>query len=74
MQWVVPAIRFDWLAYMPGVMFIPLASCPLHSPSEKVGYLGAGWAVGWGRRHSENRELQYVFTPNITRENRLQTL
>lgn len=61
-QWVVPAIKFDWLTYIPAVMFIPLASSPLQSPSKKVGYLGAGWEVGWGRRYSGNRHLQNKFT------------
>lgn len=42
-QWLVPAIKFDWLTYIPALMFIPLASGPLHSPSKKVGYSGAGW-------------------------------
>lgn len=74
-QWLVPAIKFDWLTYIPALMFIPLASGPLHSPSKKVGYSGAGWGGMDGvGRYSENAELQYVFTPNITRENRSQTL
>ncbi len=44
-RWVVPASKFDWLAYCTSltVMLIPLALSPLHSPSDKVGYLGPGW-------------------------------
>lgn len=43
-QWVVWAIKFDWFTYVPAVMFIPLASSPLHSPSRKW----VIWGVGLG--------------------------
>lgn len=54
-QWVVPAIKFDWFTYIPAAMFIPLASSPLHSPSRKWVIWGPG-GEGWFRRYSGNRQ------------------
>lgn len=65
-QWVVPAVTFDWLTYIPGVMFIPSALCPLHSPSKKVGYLGAGWAIFREQRARVYIHSQYNQRKSLT--------